>query len=99
MKTKESFFISLLLVFILASVTKGAKLALDLGFFSFQPMEFVKILFVMFVASAFHKANNLKTVIITAICAAIHVLIVVFYGSVSAFHNFSHYSSPPFCSS
>ena len=68
----------LLLVFILASVTKGAKLALDLGFFSFQPMEFVKILFVMFVASAFHKANNLKTVIITAICAAIHVLIVVF---------------------
>ena len=68
----------LLLVLILSRVTKGAKLALDLGFFSFQPMEFVKILFVMFVASAFHKANNLKTVIITAVCAAIHVLIVVF---------------------
>ena len=68
----------LLLVFVLANVTKGAKLALDFGFFSFQPMEFVKILFVMFVASAFHKANNTKTVIITAICAAIHVLIVVF---------------------
>ncbi|MBR7075562.1 MAG: FtsW/RodA/SpoVE family cell cycle protein, partial [Lachnospiraceae bacterium] len=68
----------LLLVLILSRVTKGAKLAIDLGFFSFQPMEFVKILFVMFVASAFHKANNLKTVIITAAAAAIHVLIVVF---------------------
>lgn len=68
----------LLLVLILSRVTKGAKLAIDLGFFSFQPMEFVKILFVMFVASAFHKANNLKTVIITAVAAAIHVLIVVF---------------------
>ena len=68
----------LLLVLILSRVTKGEKLAIDLGFFSFQPMEFVKILFVMFVASAFHKANTLKTVIITAACAAVHVLIVVF---------------------
>ncbi len=68
----------LLLVLILATVTKGAKLALDLGFFSFQPMEFVKILFVMFVASAFYHSNSFKTVVITAICAAIHVMIVVF---------------------
>lgn len=68
----------LLLVLILSRVTKGAKLALDLGFFSFQPMEFVKILFVMFVASAFYKSKNLKTILITAACAAIHILIVVF---------------------
>lgn len=70
--------ILLLLVFALAAFTKGAKLALDLGFFSFQPMEFVKIIFVMFVASAFYKSNSFKTVVITAACAAIHVLIVVF---------------------
>ncbi|MCQ2513187.1 MAG: FtsW/RodA/SpoVE family cell cycle protein, partial [Lachnospiraceae bacterium] len=73
-----SGMILLLLVLILATVTKGAKLALDLGFFSFQPMEFVKIIFVMFVASAFYKSNSFKTVLITAVCAAIHVLIVVF---------------------
>ncbi len=68
----------LLMVLVLSRVTKGAKLALDLGFFSFQPMEFVKILFVMFVASAFYKAKDLKTILITAACAAIHILIVVF---------------------
>ncbi len=67
----------LLMVLILSRVTKGAKLAIDLGFFSFQPMEFVKIIFVMFVASAFYKSKELKTIIITAACAAIHVLIVV----------------------
>ncbi len=68
----------LLLVLILSRVTRGAKLAIDLGFFSFQPMEFVKIIFVMFVASAFYKSKDLKTILITAACAAVHILIVVF---------------------
>lgn len=67
----------LLLVFILANFTKGAKMSLDLGFFSFQPMEFVKIIFVMFIASAFYKANTLKTVLITAGFAALHIIILV----------------------
>ena len=65
-------------VLVLSRVVYGAKLAIDLGFFSFQPAEFVKILFVLFVASAFNKANNFRTVLITAVCAAIHVLILVF---------------------
>lgn len=65
-------------VLVLSRVVNGAKLAIDLGFFSFQPAEFVKILFVLFVASAFNKANTFKTVLITAACAAIHVLILVF---------------------
>lgn len=65
-------------VLVLSRVVYGAKLAIDLGFFSFQPAEFVKILFVLFVASAFNKANNFRTVLITAACAAIHVLILVF---------------------
>ena len=68
----------LVTMLVLSRVVYGAKLAIDLGFFSFQPAEFVKILFVLFVASAFHKANNFKTVAITAVCAAIHVLILVF---------------------
>ena len=68
----------LAVMLVLSRVVYGAKLAIDLGFFSFQPAEFVKILFVLFVASAFHKANNFKTVAVTAICAGIHVLILVF---------------------
>ena len=69
--------ILLVLVYVLAHVTNGSKLAIDLGFFSFQPMEFVKIIFVFFVASAFNKANNFKTVLITAIFAALHIIILV----------------------
>lgn len=67
----------LLLVLVLSAVSRGAKLSLELGPFSFQPLEFVKILFVLFVAAAFNKSNSFKNVIITAICAAIHVLIQV----------------------
>lgn len=66
------------LVLILSRVVSGAKLALDLGFFSFQPSEFVKIIFVLFVASAFQRSNSRKTVLFTAAVAAIHVLILVF---------------------
>lgn len=68
----------LALVLVLSRVVNGAKLAIDLGFFSFQPAEFVKILFVLFVASAFYKAIDRKTVLITAAVAAVHVLILVF---------------------
>lgn len=68
----------LLLVLALAQFSKGAKLALDLKLFSFQPMEFVKIIFVMFVASAYHKANTFKTVFITAVVALVHIVILVF---------------------
>ena len=68
----------LVMVLILSRVVHGAKLAIDLGFISFQPAEFVKILFVLFVASAFYASNSFKTVLITGASAAIHVLILVF---------------------
>ena len=68
----------LAMVLVLSRVVSGAKLALNLGFFSFQPAEFVKILFVLFVASAFFRSKTMKTVFLTAACAAIHVLILVF---------------------
>ena len=67
----------LLLVFALSTFTRGAKLSLDIGPFSFQPLEFVKILFVFFVASAFHRSSSFKTVVITTVFAAVHVLIQV----------------------
>lgn len=68
----------LFLVLVLSTVSRGARLSLQIGPFSFQPLEFVKILFVLFVASAFHRSNSLKMVIITAVCAAVHILIQVF---------------------
>jgi len=68
----------LFLVLILSTVSRGARLSLQIGPFSFLPLEFVKILFVLFVASAFHKSSSFKMVLITAICAAVHILIQVF---------------------
>lgn len=67
----------LILVLILSTASKGAKTYLDLGFITFQPLEFVKILFVLFVAAFFYKDKSYKTVIITAVFAAAHVLILV----------------------
>lgn len=67
----------LIAVYIFAQVSRGAKVSIDLGFISIQPFEFVKILFVLFVAAAFNKANTFKTVLITAICSAAHVIILV----------------------
>ena len=67
----------LILVLILSTASKGAKTYLDLGFITFQPLEFVKILFVLFVAAFFYKDKSYKTVIITAAFAAAHVLILV----------------------
>ena len=69
--------ILILIVLVFASVDAGAKIAIDLGFISFQPFEFVKILFVLFVAGAFNKANSLKMVIITAAGAMIQILLMV----------------------
>ena len=67
----------LVLVLILSTASMGAKTYLDLGFITFQPLEFVKILFVLFVASFFYKDKSYKTVVITAVFAAAHVLILV----------------------
>ena len=67
----------LMLVLVLSTVSRGARLSLEVGPFSFQPLEFVKILFVLFVAGAFHKSASFKYVVITAVFAAVHVGIQV----------------------
>ena len=43
----------------------------------FQPSEFVKILFVFFVASSLKKSTEFKNVVVTTALAAAHVLILV----------------------
>ncbi len=68
---------SLLIVAILASASDGAKLGFSVGPLSVQPSEFVKIVFVFFVACSLAKATNFKHVVITTVIAAIHVLILV----------------------
>lgn len=45
----------LLVVLVFGADVNGAKLNIDLGFFVFQPSEFVKIIFVFFAASRLYK--------------------------------------------
>lgn len=68
---------ALSVVLILGSVTKGAKLSFSVAGIAFQPSEFVKIIFVFFVASALYKSSTLKEVAITAVIAGIHVIVLV----------------------
>lgn len=67
----------LLAVLALATVTGGAKLSFSLGPVSIQPSEFVKILFVFYVASSLWDSVDFKNVLITSCIAAVHVLILV----------------------
>lgn len=64
-------------VLLLGSVTYGSKISYSIAGVTFQPSEFVKIIFVFFVASAFHESWDFLRVAVTAVLAGLHVLILV----------------------
>lgn len=64
-------------VLILGQVTHGSKISYTVAGITLQPSEFVKIIFVFFIASLLYKASTLKDVMISAVLAGIHVLILV----------------------
>lgn len=68
---------ALSIVLILGTVNKGAKLSFSIAGLTFQPSEFVKIIFVFFVASALYQASGFKEVALTAVIAGIHVIVLV----------------------
>ena len=69
--------VSLLAVLVAGSISHGAKLGFTVGPINIQPSEFVKLLFVFFVASSLYKKKDFRTVCITTVIAAAHVLILV----------------------
>ena len=64
-------------VFVFGNTSYGAQLSLTMKGVSIQPSEFVKILFVFFVAAMFYRSTDFKHVAITTVAAALHVLILV----------------------
>ncbi|WP_092869983.1 FtsW/RodA/SpoVE family cell cycle protein [Acetitomaculum ruminis] len=70
-------FILLTAVFVLGHITYGAKLSVNLGGFSLQFSEFVKIIFVFFLASRFYESTEIRDLLVTSAVAAAHVLILV----------------------
>lgn len=78
----------LLLVAVAGRTDYGARLSFTFGPVSLQPSEFIKILFVFFVAAMFYHSTELKQVVITTALAAAHVLVLVIskdLGSASIF--------------
>lgn len=65
------------IVLILGSVTYGSKISYSVAGVTFQPSEFVKIIFVFFLAGALCESHDLLRVALTAVIAGAHVLILV----------------------
>lgn len=68
---------ALAVVLILGTATYGSKISYSIGGVTFQPSEFVKILFVFFVASALYTSTSFWEVALTAAVAGVHVIILV----------------------
>lgn len=69
--------VALAAVIVVGTVSGGAKLGFEIAGFGIQPSEFVKILFVFFVAASFNRSIAFRDVVITTAIAAAHVLILV----------------------
>lgn len=65
------------IVLIFGEMTHGSKISFSLGGITFQPSEFVKILFLFFLAGALWEDISLKRVLLTALIAGIHVIVLV----------------------
>lgn len=65
------------IVLILGAVTNGSKISYTIAGFTFQPSEFIKIIFVFFVAAMFARAKDITQVLVTSAAAALHIMILV----------------------
>ena len=80
MVAKVSGIVGLVLlaaVLVVGTVTHGAKLSVDIGDFSIQPSEFVKLSFVLLIAMLFRKRNDWRRVVFATGVAGVHVLVLV----------------------
>ena len=88
---------ALLAVALFAQISGGAKLGFEIAGINIQPSEFVKIIFVFFVAASLNKSKEFKNIVVTTAIAAAHVLILVLSTDLGAalifvvgYHLFSH---------
>lgn len=68
---------ALTVVAVAGQTSYGAKLSLSFAGISIQPSEFVKILFVMFIASMLHKRHDIRRLAVTSFISALFVLALV----------------------
>ncbi len=68
---------SLAVVMLLGSTTLGANITYTIFGLTFQPSEFVKILYLLFLASTLKDVRDIKDVVIVGLFAAGHVLVLI----------------------
>ena len=64
-------------VLLLGAITNGSKITFTIAGLTFQPSEFVKILFLLFMASALCEENNTRHLVFLTLAALVHVGILV----------------------
>ena len=67
----------LIVVWVIGNNSFGAQLSVNIAGIAFQPSEFVKILFVFFVACMFYRDTEFRTIAETTAMAAAYVLVLV----------------------
>lgn len=67
----------LLIVLIKSNLTYGANIVLQIGPVTIQPSEFVKIIYVFFIAAALAKSIAFRDIVITSVFAAAYCLVLV----------------------
>lgn len=64
-------------VAVLGATSYGAKLSYTVAGVTLQPSEFVKIIFVFFVAGMLYTSTDFVHVVVTSVLAAVHVIMLV----------------------
>lgn len=67
----------LMLVFVIGVEKYGSRNWISVGGIAIQPSEFVKILYVFFMASLLSQTTKFKHIVIISVVAAVHVVILV----------------------
>ncbi len=68
---------SLAAVLLFSTVINGSKINITISNYTFQPSEYVKIIFVFAIASILARNHHLKAIIISAVVALVHVMLLV----------------------
>lgn len=69
--------VMLAIVMMMGATTLGAQITWTIAGLTFQPSEFVKILYLLFLASTLKDAQSLRDVFVVAVFAAAHVLVLI----------------------
>lgn len=69
--------VALAVVAVIGNTEYGAKLSISIAGISIQPSEFVKILFVFFIASMLRKDRGFRRLLLTSVFAAMFVFLLV----------------------